>query len=114
MNTSGVPPSSEAERVAQRTEDCRAKPEHLSSLEPIYKLLREMNDPFQAAERIAPLVEAIPVLLARCERRLLRQSPYVEWRSSAHLLSLIGNRGLESEVAELLEDLTALKHDLED
>jgi hypothetical protein len=98
--------------VAKRNDACEVKAEHLASLEPIHKLLRAMNDPFEAANRIAPVVDEIPVLVARCERRLLRQSPYAEWKSTAHLLSLIGNRGLESELLTLLEDLTTLKMDL--
>lgn len=68
-----------------------------------------MSDPYEATSRIAPLVEQIPVLLARCERRLLRNSPYAEWNTTAHLLTLIGNGGLESELLTLLEDLTQLK-----
>ncbi len=101
-------------RIDERALACEVKPEHLVSLEPIHNLLRAMNDPFEAANRIAPLVEDIPVLVARCERRFLRKSPYGEWRSTAHLLSLIGNRGLESELLTLLEDLSALKVDLEE
>lgn len=100
--------------IARRGAACEVRPWHLSTLEPIHNLLRAMNDPFEAANRIAPLVDEIPVLKARCERRLLRQSPYGEWRSTAHLLSLIGNRGLESELLSLLEDLSQLKMDLQD
>ncbi len=100
--------------VSKRNKACEVQPEHLVSLEPIHNLLRAMNDPFEAASRIAPLMDEIPVLVARCERRLLRHSPYAEWRSTAHLLSLIGNRGLESELLSLLEDLTNLKMDVEE
>jgi hypothetical protein len=98
--------------IEQRTKACEVLAEHLASLDPIHKLLRAMNDPFEAANRIAPLVDEIPVLVARCERQLLRKSPYAEWKSTAHLLSLIGNRGLESVLLSLLEDLTTLKMDL--
>ncbi|HEX2731309.1 MAG TPA: hypothetical protein VHM70_06890 [Polyangiaceae bacterium] len=102
--TTGMNPAHNA-----RARACEVRPEHLSSLEPIHRLLAGMSDPYEATSRIAPLVEQIPVLLARCERRLLRSSPYAEWNSTAHLLTLIGNGGLESELLTLLEDLTQLK-----
>lgn len=94
---------------ADRARACEVRTEHLASLEPIHRLLAGMSDPYEATSRIAPLVEQIPVLLARCERRLLRNSPYAEWNTTAHLLTLIGNGGLESELLTLLEDLTQLK-----
>lgn len=99
--------------LAERVDSCQVRQEHLGELRPIHELLKAINDPVQAAGRIAPLLDAIPVLVARCERRLLRKSPYAEWHSTDHLLSLIGNAGLESELLELLEDLTQLKYDMQ-
>ena len=95
--------------TANRARACEVRPEHLSSLDPIHRLLAAMSDPYESTNRIAPLVEGIPVLLARCERRLRKNMPFAEWNSTAHLLNLIGNGGLESELLTLLEDLTQLK-----
>ena len=107
--TKATKPVAPSVKPANRARACEVSTEHLSSLEPIHRLLAGMSDPYEATSRIAPLVEQIPVLLARCERRLLRNSPYAEWNSTAHLLTLIGNGGLESELLTLLEDLTQLK-----
>lgn len=101
--------SEDGGKTLERAKACEVGVEHVSNLEPIHKLLAAMNDPFEGAGLIAPLVERIPVLVARCERRLLRRVPYATWDSTAHLLSLIGNSGLESELLDLLEDLTRLK-----
>ncbi|HEY8944063.1 MAG TPA: hypothetical protein VIM73_07370 [Polyangiaceae bacterium] len=87
-------------------EDCRARPEHLEDIPKIMDLLRALNDPLA---NIGRLVGAISVLAARCIFRAQASSPKLEIKSIDHALTLIGNKGLESELLQLLEDLTILK-----
>lgn len=88
--------------------DCRARPEHLGDLAKIHELLQALNDPYA---NIGRLVGSIPVLAARCVFRAQTRSPKLEINSIDHALTLIGNKGLESELLTLLEDLTILKAD---
>jgi hypothetical protein len=94
---------------------CAVSATDLRSLEPIHELLSELNDPFASWNRLASLVSAIPVLAARCVRLARsRLPPESEVESVERALLLIGNRGLETELFGVLEDLTVLKADLED
>src|SRR5262249_8812279 len=87
-------------------QDCRGRPEHLQDLSKIQALLQALNDPYA---HIAKLVAGIPLLAARCVQRALVRSPKLEVLSIDHALTLIGNKGLESELLQVLEDLTVLK-----
>jgi hypothetical protein len=87
-------------------EDCRARSEHLKDLGKIQALLHALNDPYA---NIGKLVGGIAVLAARCVFRAQANSPKLEIKSIDHALTLIGNKGLESELLQLLEDLTILK-----
>jgi hypothetical protein len=78
--------------------------EHLKDLSNIHALLTPLNDPYA---NIGRLVSAIPVLAARCAGRAIQRSK-LEINSIDHALTLIGNKGLESELLTLLEDLTIL------
>lgn len=90
-------------------EDCRVRPPHLQDLGKIQDLLTALNDPYA---NISKLVAAIPVLAARCVTRAIQRSK-LEINSIDHALTLIGNKGLESELLTLLEDLTILKAERE-
>jgi hypothetical protein len=85
-------------------DDCRVTLEHLKDLSKIQALLTALNDPYA---NIGRLVSAIPVLAARCAARAIQRSK-LEINSIDHALTLIGNKGLESELLTLLEDLTIL------
>lgn len=92
-------------------EDCRARTEHFEDLTKIQDLLRALNDPYA---NIGKLVGGIGVLAARCVSRAQASSPKLEIKSIDHALTLIGNKGLESELFQLLEDLTILKSEQEE
>jgi len=89
--------------------DCRVAVEHLKDLGKIHDLLTALNDPYA---NIGRLVAAIPVLAARCVARAIQRSK-TDINSIDHALTLIGNKGLESELLTLLEDLTVLKAERE-
>ncbi len=90
-------------------DDCRVKPEHLKDLSKIQELLTALNDPYA---NIGRLVSSIPVLAARCAASAIQRSK-LQINSIDHALTLIGNKGLESELLTLLEDLTVLKSERE-
>lgn len=93
-----------------KPEDCRARPEHFAELPRIHALLTALNDPYA---NIGKLVGGIGVLAARCVARAQASSAKLEVKSVDHALTLIGNKGLESELLQLLEDLTVLKAEQE-
>lgn len=89
--------------------ECEVHHHHLHTLGRVQALLTTLNDRYAGGAEVAPLVEQIAVLAARCVRRAERQRPDVRVRSVAHALAVIGNRGLEGEILDLLEALTVLK-----
>ena len=91
-------------------EDCRVRVPHLQDLGKIQDLLTALNDPYA---NIGKLVASIPVLAASCVTRAIQRSK-LEINSIDHALTLIGNKGLESELLTLLEDLTILKSERDD
>lgn len=94
--------------------DIKVQPKHLAELDRIHQLLRAMNDPYAAGRNIDTLVAQIPILAARCVHRASSRSSKIEITSLQHAIALIGNRGLEAELLDLLEDLTIAKSKLED
>jgi hypothetical protein len=93
--------------------DTKVQPKHLKDLDKIHELLRALNDPYAAGKNIGHLVGKIPILVARCIHRAASRSSKIEINSLDHAITLIGNRGLESELFDLLEDLTMLKSKLD-
>jgi len=93
--------------------DIKVQAKHLGDLEKIHELLRALNDPY-ASKNIGTLVGKIPILAARCIHKAASRSSKIEINSLDHAINLIGNRGLESELFDLLEDLTMLKSKLDD
>jgi hypothetical protein len=93
--------------------DIKVKPQHLKELGKIQELLKALNDPYAAGQRVDRLVENIPILAARCLHRAISRSSKVQISSLDHAIRLIGNRGLEAELLGLLEDLTIAKSELE-
>jgi HD-like signal output (HDOD) protein len=93
--------------------ECKVTLSHLSELPKILELLSALNDPFAGGKNVGKLVSRIPVLAARVVERALSQSRKKEIYSVDQALNMVGNRGLESELLQLLEDLTIKKAESE-
>ena len=91
----------------------KVQAKHLNDLGKIHELLSALNDPY-ASKNIGALVTKIPILAARCVARASSRSTKIEINSLDHAITLIGNRGLETVLFELLEDLTMFKSKLDD
>lgn len=96
-----------------RPGECEVGPKNLSDLTLIHDLLSALNDPYAPNNLIADLVFRIPVLSARCLRRANHAARVVKRDELSQVLTKIGNRGLEAELLQLLEDLTTLKADMD-
>lgn len=94
--------------------ECKVTIKHLSELPKIMELLHALNDPLAGGRNVGKLVTKIPVLAARLVDRALSQSRKKQIASLDQALNLVGNRGLESELLQLLEDLTIKKAEAED
>jgi hypothetical protein len=92
--------------------DTKVQAKHLKDLDKIHELLRALNDPY-ASKNIGALVARIPILAARCVAKAASRSSKIEINSLDHAITLIGNRGLESTLFDLLEDLTMFKSKLD-
>jgi hypothetical protein len=99
--------------VTPEPADCQVRPEHLAMLSTLHELLTALNDAWAGRNRIVQLVSAMPVLGMRCIRRALRKRPTALALSLDQTLTMLGNRDLEAELLELLEDLTIMKAELE-
>jgi hypothetical protein len=73
--------------------------------------LAALNDQYASVSKLAMLTASSPVLTARVMKQAKSRSKSVDSLNAA--LQLIGNRGLEKVLLEFLEDLTALKAELE-
>jgi hypothetical protein len=94
--------------------ECKITLKHLSELPKIMELLQTLNDPMAGGKNLGKLVTKIPVLAARLVDRALSQSRKKEISSVDQAINMIGNRGLETELMNLLEDLTIKKSEAED
>jgi HD-like signal output (HDOD) protein len=94
--------------------ECKITLKHLSELPKIMELLHTLNDPLAGGKNVGKLVTKIPVLAARLVDRALSQSRKKEISSVDQAINMIGNRGLETELMSLLEDLTIKKSEAED
>ena len=95
---------------------CDVQPEDLKHLEVLHAILRLLNEPSQSARPLAALVQKMPVLEARVRRVYRAPQWYTEELYGepdvVTVLVMIGNRGFEAVLLELLEDLTVLNADL--
>jgi hypothetical protein len=83
----------------------------LTCLGAVRDLLSALNNAYVSTSQIQKLILDIPVLAARCMRRVgLKQQATAETLAKA--LTSIGNMGLEYELLGLLEDLTTCRADL--
>ena len=96
----------------QRADACAVAEQDLKSLSEIHTLLRALNDAYAGGARVEQLIGNIPVLSARIVRRARKRFPAKSNCTLAEALTLIGNIGLESELLQLLEDLTVLSAEL--
>ena len=94
--------------------ECKITVKHLSELPKIMELLQALNDPLAGGKNVGKLVTKIPVLAARVVNRALSQSRKKEISSVDQAINMVGNRGLENELLNLLEDLTIKKAEAED
>jgi hypothetical protein len=102
-----------AKALQKTPTDCTVQAGDLRCLPLVKRVLSELNDPYTGAVRLADLVERIPVLAARCRRAARQRRPMAELDNMERTLMIIGNKGLERALFELLEDLTVLKSELE-
>ena len=85
-------------------------PADLSCLDSVRSLLSALNNAYASTSQIHALILEIPVLAARCVRRIgatQAVNPVLLERA----LTTIGNMGLETELLGLLEDLTTCRAD---
>jgi len=94
--------------------ECKITVKHLSELPKIMELLSALNDPMAGGKNVGKLVTKIPVLAARVVERALSRKSKKDIASVDQAINMIGNRGLESELLQLLEDLTIKKAEAED
>jgi hypothetical protein len=97
----------------------RAKPEDvapddLQRLGSVHGLLTTLNDPLASQGRIEALCKEMPVLAARIVAHAREQAPQRAVTQLRMALGVVGNRGLEVVLLQLLEDLTTLKAELDD
>lgn len=114
-STSGRPPVSQApSKRSVRLDPCVVEESDLASLSEIQDLLRALNDAYAGGGKIEALVDKVPVLRARCLRRARKRSPAKIDCTLKEAMTLIGNIGLESELLQLLEDLTILRSETDE
>jgi HD-like signal output (HDOD) protein len=94
--------------------ECKITIKHLSELPKIMELLSALNDPMAGGKNVGKLVTTIPVLAARIVERALSRKAKKDIASVDQAINMIGNRGIESELLQLLEDLTIKKSESDD
>jgi hypothetical protein len=80
----------------------------------IHGLLSVLNDPMAAGRDLAGWIEKIPKLKERLLRTARVRSGHLDLGALGPALNILGNRGLEAELLQLLEDMTIAKAELED
>jgi hypothetical protein len=96
---------------AKKAEPWEVTPESLACLDAVRSLLTALNNAYVSTSQIQKLILDIPVLAARCMRRVgSKQAPTPETLAPA--LTSMGNMGLENELLGLLEDMTTCRADL--
>ena len=102
-----------AAKPPRRGEAWEVTPDDLGCLDAVRSLLSALNNAYVSTSQIQKLILDIPVLAARCMKRVgVKQTATPETLAKA--LTSIGNMGLEGELLGLLEDLTTCRADLLD
>jgi len=96
-----------------KNDGCQVQPADLKRLGLVRELLQLLNDPYVGPIKLAETVAHIPVFAARCRKEAALYRPRSEVEAIERALNVIGTRGIEKVLLELLEDLTILKADLE-
>ncbi len=108
------PPPQRREKVHRRVD---VQPEDLKHLDVLHKILRLLNEPKQSAGPLARLIVRMPILEARVRRAYRAPQWYTEDAYGepdvTTVLVMMGNRGFEAVLLELLEDLTILNGELQ-
>lgn len=94
----------------RRAEPWEVTPDDLGCLDAVRDLLTALNNAYVSTSQIQKLILEIPVLAARCLKRVGGKQPATP-ETLAKALTSIGNMGLESELFGLLEDLTTCRAD---
>lgn len=89
-------------------------PHDLKRLGDLHALLFVLDDPTAALGEVTALCARLPALEARILALANTAGAYRRTLDLRTALSLVGNRGLERVLLELLEDLTVLKADLDE
>ncbi|HEY5955848.1 MAG TPA: hypothetical protein VIV60_04815 [Polyangiaceae bacterium] len=96
-----------------QSDDCRVKKDDLKRLDQLKEVLTLLNDPYIGPIKLTDCVEGMPVLAARCRREAALHRPRTEVENIERALNVLGNRGIEKVLLELLEDLTIFKSEIE-
>ncbi len=86
--------------------------EHLEDLGAIQELLLTLNDPYAAGLDLSRHIENIPLLRARLLRAARIKTGHLDLENLSAALMFLGNKGLEAELLQLLEDMTIAKFEL--
>jgi hypothetical protein len=98
-------------KAPPKREAWEVTPDDLGCLDAVRSLLSALNNAYVSTSQIQKLILDIPVLAARCMRRVgAKQAATPETLAKA--LTSIGNMGLENELLGLLEDLTTCRADM--
>jgi hypothetical protein len=106
-------PAPKTASAARRAPAWEVAPADLECLDAVRSLLSALNNAYVSTRQIHALILDIPVLAARCVRRLGSKS-VVTPELLEKALTSIGNLGLETELLGLLEDLTTCRADLDE
>jgi hypothetical protein len=106
-------PKSAQARPRARRAPWEVVPADLDRLDAVRSLLSALNNAYVSTSQIHTLILDIPVLAARCLRRIGSKAQVTPAQLERALTS-IGNMGLEAELLGLLEDLTTCQADLEE
>jgi hypothetical protein len=94
----------------RRADPWEVTPDDLGCLDAVRDLLTALNNAYVSTSQIQKLILEIPVLAARCIKRVGGKQPATP-ETLAKALTSIGNMGLEGELLGLLEDLTTCRAD---
>jgi len=106
-------PAARAATSTRRAPAWEVTPADLECLDAVRSLLSALNNAYVSTRQIHTLILTIPVLAARCVRRIGSKGAVTSELLEKALTS-IGNLGLETELLGLLEDLTTCRADLDE
>jgi hypothetical protein len=102
-----------AKQFQTQGDNCKVTKDDLKRLGQVSELLTLLNDPYIGPFKLTDCIEKLPVLAARCRREAALVRPRNEVEQIERALNVLGNRGVEKVLLELLEDMTILKSELD-